>query len=449
MSAYSDAVLALSPLWYLQMDETSGTLIDNTGSGGNTYDGTISGTYTLGQQGVVHDGGLSINLNGGSIQLANAVPLTTPDDWWVCGWVKRTPSAASQPLWGQGDETGQGYMYIRFQGTTGRLAVCVGDASFADSGASHTYQDSAAHFVAVNFDHGSTKYATAWVDGVKVIDAAVFPSGYSGTHNAEWIGKDKFGNTLIGNVDHVARRKGALLTDQNVADLYALGLTQGLAIESRWELLAYQAQQAALESRWALDAYSGLLRIDSSWSLQGNPVLTPTITAVHYTLMLTGADDELPDLVMPMSSFSARRKNGEPSYLSVIVPAVADYVDGIAARPNGELVIERGDRYTDGSTVLSEIARANLEDIRYDQGPMSYSGTLTGHKTITYGSPATVALVAASYRAIYGGKRRLRGAIDNALKPGDTVTWGTDSFTAGEISYTVGPSTAVMEVAEA
>ena len=45
---YQEAVTALTPLAWWKLDETSGTNAVNSGSGGATYDGTISGGVTLG-----------------------------------------------------------------------------------------------------------------------------------------------------------------------------------------------------------------------------------------------------------------------------------------------------------------------------------------------------------------------------------------------------------------
>ncbi len=41
---------------------------------------------------------------------------------------------------------------------------------------------------------------------------------------------------------------------------------------------------------------------------------------VRYLCTLTGAPDALPDLVLPISGFTARRRSGTPSYLQAVIP---------------------------------------------------------------------------------------------------------------------------------
>lgn len=206
-----------------------------------------------------------------------------------------------------------------------------------------------------------------------------------------------------------------------------------LTLDQRHALLAFTAHQATLNQRYRLD-------VTVAW--------TPVITAVHYTLILTGAADGLSDLVLPMSSFQGRLRSGSPSYLSVVIPAAAQYSDAIDARPNGQLVVSRGDRWTDGLIQVTEIARVNLETIRLDQGARSSSATLSGHRQTTNSAPKTVTLGGAQVKSVAGGLRRYRCALDNDLRAGDTAEINGESFAVREISYTVGPTLSFMEIAE-
>jgi hypothetical protein len=180
---------------------------------------------------------------------------------------------------------------------------------------------------------------------------------------------------------------------------------------------------------------------------------TPSVPAavdVIYRLTLTGAADALADVVLPMASFQSRLRDGTPSYLAVNIPNGADYISAVNARPNGQIVVERGYRFRDtGATQFDEIARVDLDDVRQDEGARSYTLTLDGHRTEATVTPKVRAIGGASYRNVVSGKRRYRASPDNFLRPGDTVEINAESFTVGLITLSVSPSIERMEIAEA
>jgi len=169
-----------------------------------------------------------------------------------------------------------------------------------------------------------------------------------------------------------------------------------------------------------------------------------SVAQIIYTFTLTGS----PDVVIPVSSIQMRRRDGEPTYINVVIPH-KDYAAIVAARSSGEMVIKKGYRFADGSTSLQEIARADLDQIRVDRGGRNASISLIGYKTVENTVPKTVELSGASYRAYAGAKRRYRCAVDLWLQPGDTVQINGEEFTAGMISYTIGSRQELMEVGEA
>jgi hypothetical protein len=157
------------------------------------------------------------------------------------------------------------------------------------------------------------------------------------------------------------------------------------------------------------------------------------------------------DLELPISSFQARRRDGDPSYLAIVVPAPNDYLTGITARTvGGQLVLKSGFvNLATGEETITELQRVDFDYFRYDLGARSGSATLSGHRTTAAREPLTVALQGISYRAVTNGIRTVRCEPDMYLSPGDTADVGDgESFVVSSISYTVNPRAATMEVQE-
>lgn len=182
-------------------------------------------------------------------------------------------------------------------------------------------------------------------------------------------------------------------------------------------------------------------------------ITEPTITTLNfsnsnriYIFTLTGAADGTTDIDIPISSFSSRLKNGEPSYLSVVIPG-DDYLSYVNARLNGDLVVRIG--YKDGDTIiLTEIvAEVDFDNIQYSEGATNKSITLDGYRTETF-LTKTVTLQGASYKNLDEGKLRYRCSPNLYLKPGDTAEYGDDSFIVDSISFSVSANSETYEVAE-
>jgi hypothetical protein len=170
-----------------------------------------------------------------------------------------------------------------------------------------------------------------------------------------------------------------------------------------------------------------------------------SVTQVVYRFTLTGS----PDVVIPISSIQGRLRDGQPTYLSVVIPSKAFALD-VTARSDGEMIVSRGYRFANGDTTWQEIARADLDSIRLDEGAKNSSITLVGYTTTTNETPKTVTLDGASYRNVGAdGKRRYRCALNMFLRPGDTAVINGESFIVGSITYTIGTKMETMEVVEA
>jgi hypothetical protein len=169
---------------------------------------------------------------------------------------------------------------------------------------------------------------------------------------------------------------------------------------------------------------------------------------VKYFCTLTGEADGESDLEIPIQAFQARKRDGDPTYLSVTVPGF-DLAEEISDRANGQLVLEMA--YFIGGTeqLREEILRVDLENIRTDQGPRNRSLTLSGHRTESFGQQI-ITLVDPVYKYVSEGLKRYRFATPEPfINPGDTAKVGDDEFRVNYITYSVSDRYRAMEITEA
>ncbi len=166
-----------------------------------------------------------------------------------------------------------------------------------------------------------------------------------------------------------------------------------------------------------------------------------------YQCILTGEADGLADLVLPISSFHARIRTGEPSFCEVIVPDVDRFLDPILLRPNGEIVVFKGNVFLSGIVNYVEIARVDFTDIAYDKGPSSSSISLSGHKETINDIPKIVSLQGVQVESLQkNGKYRVRCGVDFFARPGDTILWDDKSIIVDLLSISVNKNIARMEI---
>jgi len=175
-----------------------------------------------------------------------------------------------------------------------------------------------------------------------------------------------------------------------------------------------------------------------------------------FRCVLTGADNGLDDLELPISSFNATVRDGDPTYLSCNIPNGSAYIDEILLRTDGDILVRAGVALADGYEYLEEIVRVNYETLRTEltafEGSVTDIAIITGHKTRTLNQSKEWELQGVSYYAMRDdGKRRLRADLDFQLRCGDILTYGDDTLVVGAISYSVtaAPAMKFMEIEEA
>ena len=179
-------------------------------------------------------------------------------------------------------------------------------------------------------------------------------------------------------------------------------------------------------------------------------LLPPVQLQEVYRLVITGAQDGLPDLAIGgISSWQATNQAGaRSSYVQAVIPAADRYLADIDARKNGELVIEKGYRLADGVTRHEEILRAKFDMARPDQGRRSLTLTVSGYMRGKPLSSGSRTLTGVRMISKPNGKRRVTCDIDLFLQPGMTVTALNETFRADYINYYVTQADKFCEVGE-
>lgn len=176
----------------------------------------------------------------------------------------------------------------------------------------------------------------------------------------------------------------------------------------------------------------------------------PTLLQETYRLIITGAQDGVQDLAIgQLSSWQATNQAGaRSSYLQAVIPAADSFLPQIEARQNGELAIQKGYKFSDGSVRFEEIMRSRFDSLRSDRGGQALTLTLSGYlfnKPASFGARKLTGIRSISAP---NGKRRVRCDVDTFLQPGMTVTALEETFTADFINYYVSQFDKFCEVSE-
>ncbi|MCE0760665.1 hypothetical protein LWH94_15850 [Marinobacter sp. G11] len=173
-------------------------------------------------------------------------------------------------------------------------------------------------------------------------------------------------------------------------------------------------------------------------------IIDPLTTQTYYACDLESAGGET--VRVPISSWQGTLQQGRASFLQAVVPAADSRMADI--NNADEFVIRRGARFEDGTILETDMARAPINTIQYNEGPTNSTATLRGHMQMAE-------MEGSANRNLQGLRSwstspaiRARSAIDWFLRPGMTCHVGGASFTAGFINYYVNITDQYMDVGE-
>jgi hypothetical protein len=201
---------------------------------------------------------------------------------------------------------------------------------------------------------------------------------------------------------------------------------------------------------------SGLLCVLTATPATG--LVTGGMSALKCVSVTTGVQrryeckiqcDGFDDILVPVSAFQSRLHLGYPSYSEITIPGLQHFA-AVAARHEGNFVV---------SAIIAKGNEILLREDIFD-APIDKM-TITGNQSLQHMAlsgtrpaeenpvPQTAPLRGIIYRRLSYGYLSLRSAVtDLYLKPGDTVTYDGDSFTARTITHSFSPTGAFMEVRE-
>ena len=235
----------------------------------------------------------------------------------------------------------------------------------------------------------------------------------------------------------------------NIHEVLSLNLRPQISIEIPYmQEILYFDTSPQLQIQLPMAVLSELFSMPTIWDgdawKKWIDINNDKITKLYYCV-LTGDPDGMSDLEIPMSSWQARRKSGDPTFLSVVTPGI-DLVGDIADRENGSIDIYLAYLVSGVEYFREVICSVEFESIRVDEGGDNQSTTIQGHKTERFTGKRVAAENVIYYSADNGNTRLRCASAALYLNPGDTVIWGGLEVYADQVVYSVSNAQTTMEI---
>ena len=232
IQTYSNIILNDNPLGYFRLNEPSGVVAAD--SSGNGFDGTWSGTPTLGVTGLVSGSGdLAATLDGSSsfVQIDTNDFNATFGDFAIEMWVDTSQSSGNIVFWDKRDNANlaQGYLVGMVNGNAYLFTKSSGPEVQLTVTGSVNIADGSKHHVVFNFDRSGGPTGEIWVDGTLDNSGAITGSGTSISSGATLarIGYRSYTVSSFtyfqGTMDEVVFYSGSTLSPTQIATRYNFG----------------------------------------------------------------------------------------------------------------------------------------------------------------------------------------------------------------------------------
>ena len=122
-----------------------------------------------------------------------------------------------------------------------------------------------------------------------------------------------------------------------IANTNVIALCGSLALKPQAATISYDLEIAAATVALYLVSHDAVIWDGAAWAkwIKANG---SRLTRLYY-FTLTGSADGVADAEIPISSWQARRKSGEPTFLSTVIPWTQVYQDQVDVRPNGTMKV--------------------------------------------------------------------------------------------------------------
>lgn len=142
---------------------------------------------------------------------------------------------------------------------------------------------------------------------------------------------------------------------------------------------------------------------------------------------------------VPITSWQATLRLGEPGSAQCVITAATDYIDDILAAT--EFVVSRRAALLVGGVMEAQMIRAPISQVSTARGPINFTVTLLGDlpaSSLPAGSTVPErALADVRTVSTYDGYTRVRAAVDWLLRPGHVALLDEEAISVETISYYV------------
>lgn len=214
---------------------------------------------------------------------------------------------------------------------------------------------------------------------------------------------------------------------------------------------AYHSSAAPTEEMSADEDTEGTITLPAilgSPSIVGRHDFTSAVADLSTTYVMDLLDDEGARVRVPISSWQSTQQTVNACYLACVVPACAPWAEAIEEATH--FAISRCATIADGRVIESEMARAPLETIQFDEGPTNYTASLSGYSDPVEADEDPPAFTDRELQgvrsvSVYATGLRIRCAIDWLLRPSQRALFGETSFLVSYINYYASANTASVD----